>query len=189
MRRLLSTGWRRRRLSGEDPGWALWTRPKGDSRDVGETHKLYISPMLDDVRPVFQAVMPSVTESEAIGFKVGAELPDLLRPDKLVVYFASRAELFRVAGVLAPRLAAFEPHGVPFTCPFGDGGMLSWGIDPPGRTDQSWRSWLVLKLAHAMTDTEPDRGLQAALERARALGLDPVSWEPTGVDWERDGPD
>lgn len=133
--------------------------------------------------------MPIVTESEAVGFKIGAELPYLVRPDKLVFYFADKAEMMRVARLLEPRLAAFEPHGVPFTCPFGRGGLLSWGMDPPGKTDQSWRSWLLGHLARAMTDAEPGRGVAAALQQARVLGVDAVSWEPRSIDWERDGPD
>jgi hypothetical protein len=188
LRRQLMSGWRRRRFAGEDVGWALWTRPRGDPRDGKTTHKLYASPVLDQVRPVFHAVMPIVTESDAVGFKVGAELPYLGRPDKLVFYFAGKAEMDRVAGLLEPRLAEFEPHGVPFTCAIGDGGMLSWGMDPPGKTDTSWRSWLALQLARAMTEAEPDRAVDAALERTAALGVDPVTWEPLSIDWERDGP-
>jgi len=188
LRHLLMSGWRRRRLAGEDVGWALWTRPRGDPRDSEPTHKLYASPVLDSVRPVFHAVMPIVTDSGAVGFKVGAELPYLGRPDKLVFYFADKAEMARVARLLDRRLADFEPHGVPFTCATGRSGLLSWGTDPPGKTDQSWRSWLALQLARAMTEAEPDRAVDAALQRADALGVDPVSWEPLSIDWERDGP-
>jgi hypothetical protein len=188
LRRLLMSSWRRRRLVGEDVGWAIWTRPRGDPRDGATTHKLYVSPVLDSVRPVFHAVMPIVTESQAVGFKVGAELPYLGRPDKLVIYFADKPELYRVADLLEPRLADFEPHGVPFTCAFDGSQLLSWGTDPPGKTGQSWRLWLALQLARAMTEAEPARGVEAALLRADALGVDPDSWEPLSVDWERDGP-
>lgn len=189
LRRLLMIGWRRRRFVGEDGGWALWTRPRGDPREGATTHKLYVSPLLDSVRPVFHAVMPIVTESGAVGFKVGAELPYLGRPDKLVIYFADKAEMDRVAGLLEPPLAGFEPHGVPFTCVIDGSGLLSWGMDPPGKTDQSWRSWLALQLARAMTEAEPGRPVEAALQRADALGVDPKSWEPLSIDWERNGPE
>jgi hypothetical protein len=189
LRRQLISGWRRRRFVGEDVGWAMWTRPRGDPRDGTTTHKLYVSPVLDSVRPVFHAVMPVVTESGAVGFKVGAELPYLGRPDKLVIYFADKAEMDRVAGLLEPRLADFEPHGVPFTCAIEGSGLLSWGTDPPGKTEQSWRSWLAIQLAGAMTEAEPGRGVEAALRRADALGIDPDTWEPLSIDWERDGPD
>ena len=189
LRRQLMSGWRRRRFVGEDVGWAMWTRPRGDPRDGETTHKLYASPVLHEVRPVFHAVMPVVTESEAVGFKVGAELPYLGRADKLVFYFADRAEMTRVAGLLDPLLAEFRPHGVPFTCAIGESGLLSWGMDPPGKSDQSWRSWLALQLARAMTEADPDRSVDAALERADALGVDPATWEPLSIDWERDGPE
>ena len=188
LRRQLMSGWRRRRFIGEDTGWAQWTRPRGDPREGATTHKLYVSPLLEDIRPVFHAVMPIVTESRAVGFKVGAELPYLVRPDKLVVYFAGRAEMDRVAGLLEPRLAGFEPHGIPFTCPFEGSGLLSWGMDPPGRREQSWRLWLAFKLAEAMANAEPGHEMKGALRRAEGLGIDPHSWEPLDVDWGRDGP-
>jgi hypothetical protein len=189
LRRVLMSGWRRRRFVGEDTGWAHWTRPRGDARDRATTHKLYVSPLLNCVRPVFHAVMPIVTESAAVGFKVGAELPYLVRPDKLVIYFADRAELDRVAGLLEPELGSFQPHGIPFTCTLGKSELLSWGMDPPGKREQSWRLWLAFKLAEAMTKAAPERRVQAALRRAEEIGVDPQSWEPRSVDWERDGLD
>jgi hypothetical protein len=188
LRRLLMSGWRRRRFVGEDVGWALWTRPRGDPRDGTITHKLYVSPDIASIRPVFHAVLPIVTESQAVGFKVGAELPYLVRPDKLVVYFSERAEMDRVAGLLEPRLAGFERHGVSFTCAFEGNELMSWGMDPPGKSEQSWRSWLALQLGRAMTEAAPERAVEAALKRAEEIGVDPESWEPLDIDWERDGP-
>jgi hypothetical protein len=186
LRRVLMSGWRRRRFVGEDTGWAQWTRPRGDSRDGATTHKLYVSPLLESIRPVFCAVMPTVTESRAVGFKVGAELPYLVRPDKLVVYFADRAELDRVAALLEPKLTGFEPHGIPFTCPVEGSGLLSWGMDPPGRREQSWRLWLAFKLGEAMANAEPGGEVQAALREAEERGVDPDSWEPLNIEWESD---
>lgn len=189
LRRALTRGWRRRRFSGEDSGWALWTRPRGDPRRGHATHKLYVSPVLADLRPAFRAVIPVVTDSEALGFKVGAELPYLVRTDKLVLYFADRTEMDRVAVLLAAQLDGLVPHGVPFTCRHGTDELLSWGMDPPGTTDESWRSWLAGQLARAMIDAPvPGERVGAALRRAAALGIDPDSWEPRAVDWERDGP-
>lgn len=189
LRRRLTGGWRRRRFSGEDAGWALWTRPPGDPRHGHATHKLYVSPLLDGMRAAFGVVIPLLSDSGALGFKVGAELPYLLRPDKLVLYFGDRAELDRVAAALAPALAGLTPHGVPFTCRCSADGLLSWGMDPPGATDQSWRSWLAARLARAMTDAAPPGRVAAALAQADALGVDSVTWEPRAVDWGRDGPD
>jgi len=189
LRRLLMSGWRRRRFVGEDVGWALWTRPRGDPRDGATTHKLYVSPGIESIRPAFHAVMTIVTESQAVGFKVGAELPYLVRPDKLVIYFSDKAEMDRVAGLLEPRLTGFEPHVVPFTCAIDGNKLLSWGTDPPGKTEQSWRSWLALQLGRAMTEAEPGRAVEAAMQRADAIGVDPESWEPLDIDWERDGPE
>ena len=109
VRRLLATSWRRRRLSGEDPGWAMWTRPPEDPREAPPTHKLYLSPRFDGIRPTVHAAMPVITASDAIGFKIGAELPYLVRPDKLVVYFTSREETLRTGRELALLLAGLPP--------------------------------------------------------------------------------
>jgi len=190
-RRLLTTDWRRRRLSGEDPGWALWTRPEEDSRQQSISHKLYVSPLLEQIRPAFHAVLPIITDSQAIGFKIGAELAYLTRPDKLVIYFDSREEMTRVGVFLQEQLAEFPAHGVPFTCQIDESGLLSWGMDPPdgGNTLRSWRLWLAQRLARAMIEAPPEDRVAAALERAESLGVDPVSWEPRDVVWGLDGPD
>lgn len=189
-RRLLTTNWRRRRLSGEDPGWALWTRPEEDSRQQSISHKLYVSPLLEQIRPAFHTVLPIITDSQAIGFKIGAELPYLIRPDKLVIYFDSREEMARVGALLRAQLADVAAHGVPFTCQMDESGLLSWGMDPPdgGNTQRSWRVWLAERLARAMIEAPPEERVAAALKRAESLGVDSVSWEPRDVVWGLDGP-
>jgi len=189
VRRLLTSEWRRRRFSGEDPGWALWTRRQEDPGRALITHKLYVSPVLERIRSAFHAVIPIVTGSEAVSFKIGAELSYLARSDKLVVYFCSYAAMLRVARQLQPALADFGAHGVPFTCPIDEGGLLSWGMDPPGDTQTSWRLWLAQRLARAMTEAPPEEQVDAALQRAKLLGVDPVTWEPRDVVWDGDGSD
>lgn len=143
IRRLTASDWRRRTLAGEDPGWALWTRPRDDPRSGVASHKLYVSPALDAVKPVFHAVLQTITDSEAVAFKIGAELAYLARPDKLVIYFSSREETLRVGRVLVPALREFPAHGVPFTGPLDERCLLSWGMDPPHGSgpQRSWRVW------------------------------------------------
>lgn len=185
VRRLLARDWLRRRLNGEDPGWALWTRPTGDPRQVASTHKLYVSPDLDSIRPALHGVLAVITDSEAVGFKIGAELPYLSRSDKLVVYFSSYAETARVARVLGRRLRGVRAHGVPFTCALDQRGLLSWGMDPPesSQRQHSWRLWLAEHMAAAMVEAPGGKRIEAAIARAESLGIDPVSWEPRAVVW------
>jgi len=191
VRRLMASEWRRRALSGEDPGWALWTRPREDPRSGAASHKLYVSPGFEAIQPVFHTVIETITDSDAVAFKVGAELAYLARPDKLVIYFSGREETLRVGRLLAPALAGFPAHGVPFTGPVDEGGLLSWGMDPPhtSGSQRSWRVWLAERMAHAMAEAPPGEQLGAALSCVESLGVDAVTFEPRNVVWAGDGSD
>jgi hypothetical protein len=189
VRRLVASGWRRRRFSGQGENWALWLRSSQDAQGSSGTYKLYVSPVFECLTPAFQALVRVVTESDAVGFKVGADLSYLARPDKLVVYLCSYEETIRVSQLLEPHLVDLQAHGVPFTCPLGESGLLSWAIDPPDNasTQDSWRGWLTHRLAEAMIEAPPDEQVGEALRRAESLGVDPVRWEPRDVVWEADG--
>lgn len=82
-------------------------------------------------------------------------------------------------------------HGVPFTCELHGDGLLSWGMDPPKRTQvlpwqerQSWRLWVVNKLATALlaVKTQSSHAVEPwkfALERVRLDGIETNSWTPS----------
>jgi hypothetical protein len=141
------------------------------------------------MRPAFHAALPVITSSEAVGFKIGADLSYLARPDKIVVYFCSHEETLRVGRLLEPMLVDCPAHGVPFTCPIDGSGLVSWGMDPPDDVarQESWRLWLAQRLAEAMTEAPIDDQVDAALTHAESLGIDPTSWDPRGVVWRPDG--
>jgi hypothetical protein len=189
VRRLLASGWRRRRFSGQGENWALWLRSTEDAQQSAGNYKLYLSPGFESLKPAFQALARVVTQSDAVGFKIGADLSYLARPDKLVVYLRSYEETVRVSELLEVQLGDLQAHGVPFTCSLGESGLLSWGMDPPDGADtqDSWRGWVTSRLAEAMIQAPPGEQFDEALRRAESLGVDPVSWEPRDVVWESDG--
>jgi hypothetical protein len=148
-------------LSG---GWFIWL-----PRQPG-AHKLYISPTCEHLAEVFcatRALRPT-------GLKLGANVHNLVRPDKLMAYFATIDELHESAERLATKFKGCPAHGVPFTAEIAGDGLLSWGIDRP-RT--SWRRWLTRKLARAML-AAPHGSDQArfALQRTRDTGIHPDPW-------------
>ena len=181
--------------SGADDGdvWRAWARPSREAANGGTTHKLYISPKpaaLPDALPVAVEVL---ARTAATGFKVGADLPGLLRPDKLVAYFAGFEALAEAAERLQSRLDGVPAHGVPFTAEITRDGLMSWGIDPP-RGEQtlgvsggeSWRVWLAHRLAGALLAARSSAAPEPwrfALERIRLEGVDPRTWAPSQAIW------
>ena len=157
---------------------------------------MYVSPRPEALPEALQRTVATLAELGAPTFKVGDNLHDLLRPDKLVIYFGSREELDEVAERLVPALAGLPAQGVPFTAALGGDGLVSWGIDPPPEEytlpwlgAESWRIWITNRLATALVaarEAEPDgpdgiEGWRFALERLRLEGVDTGTWAPTEV--------
>ena len=178
-------------------GWLSWNsksrRPRGDDE---VTYKLYISPRPERIREAFEAVARVLSDFPGTQFKIGDGPAGLLRPDKLVAYFATREELFALANELRRELAGCDAHGVPFTAPFDDRGLLSWGIDPPESEralrwlgPNSWRSWLSQRLAAAIAVAKSAQSASAvepwrfAIERARRHGVEIETWTPSATLW------
>jgi len=94
-------------------------------------------------------------DSRAMAFKVGATGGNLLRPDKLVVYFATRSALSSFARRACGSLQGMPGHGVPFAAPIDRAGLLGWAIDPPQARNgeivaESWRIRIARELATAL---------------------------------------
>lgn len=150
-------GWDRDAPAAAAP-WISWRRPRyfsvrpGDERPV---FKLYVSPHVNDTRDAFNVAARCVLDSEALAMKVGRGARGLLRPDKLVAYFADRGTMLDVADVLAGRLAGVRAQGVPFTAGLTPDGLLSCGVDRPtvrGGVIQaeSWRLRMSRRLAASL---------------------------------------
>ena len=177
--------------------WLSWSRRTSIKRDAaGVTFKLYVSPRPEHIRDAFAVLARVLSASPAFAFKIGNSAAGLLRPDKLVAYFMTREELFEAAGELRRELAGCDAQGVPFTAPFDEDGLLSWGIDPPeseralrwlGRN--SWRSWLTQRLAAAIAVAKSACRADAvepwrfAIERARRHGVEIETWTPLDALW------
>lgn len=196
VQRQLGAGWTPVPASGEPPAWWQWLRRSVSVSSLGgmtgTTHKLYVSPDVERVADVLPEVAALVAgTSGCTGFKVGAGLAGLCRPDKVVLYFARFEDLQAAGWALAQRIDGCPAHGVPFTADVTADGLLSWGVDPPvsptGRARRtSWRMWLAQRLAEHLrlgascTDGPPWR---FALSRMRLSGVDTATWIPTGMGW------
>ncbi|MBV8200191.1 MAG: hypothetical protein JOZ15_06170 [Acidobacteria bacterium] len=143
----------------------------------GATYKLYVSLAPEALPDAFGKVLDGLAAAGPPGFKVGATAGGLLRPDKVVAYFASFESLAEAAGALAERLAGVAGHGVPFTSEIAAGGQLSWGVDPPpeaglgplgGDGRMSWRLWLTHRLARALISGVAAEAGEEAAERSPA---------------------
>lgn len=195
LHRALGDGWRQAPDS-ELGGWIAWTRSRGAARPLrgGATHKLYVSPLPDAVPDAVAALVDVLGRHDRARFKVGADAAGVLRPDKLVAYFEEVEALHAAAAVLAERLAGMPAHGVPFTAEIAGDGLLSWGMDPPREERvlawqgyESWRLWLVRRLAGALAAAahDPDAADAArwARERLRWDGVDVDRWTPSAALW------
>lgn len=183
----------------ESTGWIAWSPTGARRQPMREraTCKLYVSPALDAVPVAMEALVELLCTRTRAVFKFGADGAGLLRPDKIVVYFDDVETLQAAALELAERLAGVPAHGVPFSAEIAGDGVLSWGMDPPRSTRvlewqgyDSWRLWLVRRLAAALVaarrdahDVEPWR---FALARLRWAGVDVDRWTPSEALWRTD---
>lgn len=178
------------------PLWRHW-RAHG-APDVGAdrpTYKLYVSPRIEHLPQALAAVTRLLAvDHRPFAVKVGRTLFGLLRPDKLVLYFASRDSLDQAAADVARSLDGVPAQGVPFTAAITADGLLSWGMDPPAgeslvawHYDASWRKWLVNKLAVALVVARafPAEVAPVTFAKARVAleGVDPARWTPDPNVW------
>jgi hypothetical protein len=178
-------------------GWLSWSSKTSTRRKAdGVTYKLYVSPRPERMRDAFEVVVRVLAGFPGTPFKIGDSASGMLRPDKMVAYFATREELGEVADVLHRELAGCDAHGVPFTAGLDDSGLLSWGVDPPENDRalrwlrrESWRLWVAQRLGAALSIARIARGPAAvepwrfAIERARRHGVDVETWTPSATLW------
>lgn len=199
------------------PGWLSWASRSAEiAGGVFREHragtwryKLYISPSPEELQDGFGTIVGALISSRPPHFKVGADALGLLRPDKIVAYFATLDDLRTAADRLTRSLGGIAAQGVPFSAEIAGDGLLSWGVDPPHdhplvawSGGESWRQWLTRRLAcalladratlarrdvrepeHAAAPAAPWRG---ALDRLRLEGVDPETWSPTADLTSRD---
>ena len=192
--RRLEAGWDRG-PADRTPGWIAWSPRAGHARPGARAiHKLYVSPQPESLPQAFAALVDVLARRGHRPFKVGDGASGVLRPDKLVAYFADVEDLQAAAQELAERLPGLAPHGVPFSADAGGDGLLSWGMDPPAseravawQEPESWRLWLARRLAAALLAARRDAGdlppHRFAVERLRREGVDVDCWTPGAAMW------
>lgn len=155
-------------------------------------YKLYVSPTIDSLPSVLGPLVEALATTSATRFKLGATAAGLVRPDKFVVYLRDAAAVEEVAAALAETLSPARTHGVPFSAPMDDDGLLSWGGDPPpeaapvGRRVESWRLSVCRRLAEGLVAAQavPLRRVRPrdfALARLSADGVDVASFAPASL--------
>ncbi len=170
--------------NGPSNGWLSWASRSVGEQPSGSTYKLYVSPTPESLAESFGAILVALTAARPLQFKIGSDAWGLLRPDKIVAYFPDFERLAEAAGGLAEKLSGIPAQGVPFTAEIDGDGLLSWGVDPSAT--ESWRFWLVQKLARALLtarqagEAEPWR---FALDRLRLEGIDTATWTPGSLFW------
>ncbi|MFI8836107.1 hypothetical protein ACIGPN_34795 [Streptomyces afghaniensis] len=196
LRRMLEARWAPVEAPASLDGWMIWRPREAPATAPGRSrHKLYLSPDTRCVAEAFRAAARVLSELPVLHLKVGRDVYGLLRPDKIVIYFGSRADLQRAADQLHPALDGLPAHGVPFTAEISGNGLLSWGIDPPAaqhllawQERESWRLWLTNRLATALLSGKAARSAelepwQFALQRLRIQGIDVATWMPVRPLW------
>ena len=169
-------------------GWRSWQRSGSDGKPG---RKLYVSPLPRYLPRVLEMLPEIVAEIDGVdALKVGEGIEGILRPDKCVVYLTDHRSLFRLADRLKSELHGIAGHGVPFTALLTGDGLLSWGSDPletegwrEWSGGESWRSWVVKRLAAALVLAQTAgyhaaAPIQFAIDRVALEGVNPVSWSP-----------
>ncbi len=190
---LLARRWSAQAGAPGDP-WLSW-RPRRETsggapnhRDV--TYKLYLCPRLEELPVAFPLIVETLAQSMGgpPPFKIGATAAGMLRPDKIVAYFARRDAANAMADALTSALGPMTSQPVPFAHDLNEGGLVSLGIDPPSggarsAHDRSWRRWICRRLAaylHVARQSDPDiEADRFALERIALEGIDTATWEPS----------
>jgi len=191
-RRLLGDSWEEMKLTSPLDVWFRWEArcDRALKMELRRMYKLYLSPRPEFVREAFRALAHVLADVRAHHFKIANNAVNLLRPDKMVIYFWNFETLHEAATRIATRLAGCPVQGVPFTAGITRDGLLSWGIDPAPESSpvtslglESWRLWTTNRLATGLLAAKRAKtnGLEPwrfALERLLLEGVDTDTWAP-----------
>jgi hypothetical protein len=170
----------------------IWRHFRRHSAPNAARFKLYLNPHPEFLAETVAAAAPILAQHGFTSFKLGRDLPSLLRPDKLVAYAHSRDQIDEAGQAIGRRLRGIPAQVVPFTAALDEDGLLSWGMDPP-RSEaiapwqgRSWRRWVTDRLAVALIaaqEHDAGKAQDFALNRLALEGVDPTSWTPVRVEW------
>ncbi len=169
--------------------WISWKFTRGRERDK-LNYKVYLSPVPADLPRVFELAREEIVRRDVCFMKVGRRRNNLLRPDKLVVYFQDYREASDFAGGMVDRTAGYTAQGVPFSYQIDrDNPLVSMGVDPPRRMSEniSWRLYVTNKLAMAVHGARREEAGDIdgyIRDYMRIAGVDSGSWGPLDGNWE-----
>lgn len=173
-----------RLTSTESAGWLSWRSSRvGGGSTIAGVRKVYVTATIDYLPVALRVVFEAARSTDVAVLKFGADYANLRRPDRIVIYTRNRKHAEAVAAALGPSLGQI-PAGI---LPFAErmSAAVFTGLDPPAAMprladgSRSWRSWLCRALAGALHEDprcSPGTAVDAALRRARELGIDPESW-------------
>jgi hypothetical protein len=183
--------WRQLDPTPATRGWRRFSLRDSESEAPPDAdgYQLYVSPALEAIPDVLPAMADVFAETRVRLFKVGADLANLCRADKIVADVDGFEQLQRVGRALDERLGDVPAQGVPFTAELRRDGLLSWGVEPhrppagAGREYEyvGWRRWVTYRLAGALLEAREVPGVEPwrlALQRARLDGIDSETWTP-----------
>ena len=191
-KKLLKKYWTRSKSKIES--WEFWQK-NDNELDVNKsksTYKLYISPRPDKVGSILDIIVPVLTEMNVPRFKYGVTVQDVLRPDKIVIYFKSYEEMFKLSETIIPLLQDFDVHGIPFSSQLDERGLISWGIDPPKNENklqwqerESWRVWVSFRIANAILQARSESldfetTFAFVLDKMASIGVNVDMWNFVG---------
>lgn len=162
--------------------WIYWRR--GNNKEINisfDVYKLYLGLNPQFLLDHIATLLPVTSSHDPLGMKWPHQP---LRAERMICYFESREALNATAIELDAlwRKGEADAKPVPLTSAVGDGGWLSWGVDPSDGWDESWRQKVCEGLAIGLTRAQgkPEERLAQALSRMQDLGVDVVSWSPIG---------
>ncbi len=174
--------------------WVCW---RSSDEAASLRFKLYVSPTLEALPDAFRLTLDALARVGCTNFKAGLTAFGLLRPDKIVAYFARLEDLQAAAELISVSSAGIPAHGVPFTGAIDNEGLVSWGMDPPlpdgpvgtGHA-QSWREWVAERVAVYLAlgrESEATDVPAFALRRLELDGIDVARWTPNLAIWRGAG--
>lgn len=150
----LTTDWEKHEgKNGPLNYWLSWSKKTSTSLDTNPKYKIYLGITFEDLLEHLKTLSALLSKSPCHSFKIGRDLPNLLRPDHFVCYFTTQEEALATCEKLLPLTnKKVATHYVPFTSPLPNQHIISWGIDHPIEDNQnSWRQWVCNMLANLLT--------------------------------------
>ena len=162
--------------------WRRWARAGAPRTD----DKLYVCCAPAALPDAVRACLPVLADAAVAGFKLGHDLPTVLRPDKFVLFLADAGRADELATRIAGAIGPAPVHPLPFTAATPAGDLVRAATDPPdartrpaGRERASWRLYICRLAAATLTANRARPRVErvaAALERLTLAGVDVHHW-------------